>query len=304
MTRVELCRLAGLDQAKKIVLYAPASNMCHSAIPIIWTRIRELASTDTYLLIKLDSDACQEYKLAHRRIAGENRNIRYIDDIDITPYLHLADVMVADVSEAFLEFALLDKPVVLFNNPNRREDPDYRPEDVAYAWRDIGIQVTTFSGIKTAVTRCFENPDELSENRRYYREKMGIRLDGNASGRVVEQMRRLLEGEKAIHQERSESVSEDIYADSGVDETIKSRIHGLATEIGTIIPHETEACRCRRIEAEAHLGQSKHFLGRGNAAKAVEEARKAIEKYPSCSAARYIVDQLRPQSVETTDETG
>ncbi len=69
---------------------------------------------------------------------------------------------------------------------------------------------------------------------------MGIRLDGNSSGRVVEQMWRLLDGGKATHQGRTESVSEDIHADSDVDKTTRARIHELVMEIGTIMPNETD----------------------------------------------------------------
>lgn len=193
-SREQLCRAAGLDPSRKIVLYAPTFNVELSAIPYLWTRIRELATPDRYLLIKLHSSTIPEFGEAHLKLASLQENIRFITDPDITYYMRMADVMVSDVSSAWMEFALLDKPVVLFNNPNRTEYVNYDPRDIEYAWRDMGIQVSTMEETKEAVSRSLANPDEFSPVRGDYRDKLGLPLDGRASGRVVRLMRNLIEG--------------------------------------------------------------------------------------------------------------
>ncbi len=193
-SRDELCRMIGLDPAKKIILYAPTFNISLSTIPVIWTRIKELATPDTCLLMKFHGSTLPEFVDAHVVLTEQNPNIYLISDLDITPYLQVADVMVSDVSSAFLEFVLLDKPVVLFNNPNIKEYINYDPRDVEYTWRDVGVQVTSLEGMKRAVARSLEKPEELSQRRHYYIEKMGIKLDGNASKRVRELTWELIDG--------------------------------------------------------------------------------------------------------------
>jgi len=204
-SRDELCRRAGLDPSRKIILYAPTFNMALSAIPILWTRIRELASPDRYLLIKLHGSALPEFIEGHQELAAQSDNIRFVADPDITLYLQMADVMVSDVSSASLEFALLDKPVVLFNNPNKREYRNYDPRDIEYAWRDIGIQASSLEETRRAVDRSLEHPEELAPRRHHYIEKLGIRLDGRASKRVAGLMWELLENHPKTH--RNETVT-------------------------------------------------------------------------------------------------
>jgi len=44
----------------------------------------------------------------------EGENLRFIEDADIIPYLHAADIMISDTSSVVAEFLLLDKPVITF----------------------------------------------------------------------------------------------------------------------------------------------------------------------------------------------
>jgi hypothetical protein len=195
LDRDELFRVNNLDPSKKLILFAPTFNIALSSIPILWTRIKELATPDTYLMIKLHGSTIPELTSGYMQIAAENpNNILFVGDLDITPCLALADVMLSDVSSAFMEFALLDKPVVLFNNPNQAEYVNYDPNDIEYKWRDIGIQVNSLEGVKRAINKSLEHPEQLSERRQYYINKLGINLDGRASERVAQMMWELLDG--------------------------------------------------------------------------------------------------------------
>jgi len=249
-SRDELCRQAGLDPTRKIILYAPTFNIALSTIPIIWTRIKELSDPNTYLLIKFHGSTLPEFVDAHETMTQENPNIRLVADLDITPYLQIADVMVSDVSSAYIEFALLDKPVVLFNNPNLKEYMNYDPRDIEYAWRDIGIQVTSLEGMKKAVVRSLEHPEELSEKRQYYRDKLGVKCDGKASQRAVEMMWELLDGrieKRLLHPPENISVAltGNVNDSQSVIRTVNdiSSVGGINADIYLLSPEITPDIR-------------------------------------------------------------
>ncbi len=189
-----LMRRLRLDPAKKVVLYAPTFNPELSAIPILWTRVRALADDDTYLLIKLHPSTPPEFSEAHLRLADNHPNILFIADLDLVPYMQMADVMLSDVSSAFMEFILLDKPVVLFNNPNVGEYPNYDPRDIEYAWRDVGVEASTFGEVVAAVRHCLAHPGEKAERRRRAAEQLLVARDGRSSQRIVQAVRDLLAG--------------------------------------------------------------------------------------------------------------
>ena len=232
-SRDELCRMIGLDPAKKIILYAPTFNISLSTIPVIWTRIKELATPDTCLLMKFHGSTLPEFVDAHEELTEQNPNIYLISDLDITPYLQIADVMVSDVSSAFMEFILLDKPVVLFNNPNIKEYINYDPRDVEYTWRDVGVQVTSLEGMKRAVAHSLEKPEELSQRRHYYVEKMGIKLDGNASKRVLELTWELIDGrieQRRLH--KREKVTVVLTGEYASTEIVTESVTELSKDCG------------------------------------------------------------------------
>ena len=192
--REELFGIAGLDPAKRTVLYAPTFNMELSAIPILWTGIRRIADESTYLLIKLHGSTPSEFKRIHRSLASEHPNIRYIEDADIGPHMAMADVMVSDVSSAFMEFIALDKPVVLFDNPNITEYRNYDPRDIEYSWRDVGIRAATLDEVIRGVRRSLADPGEFSDRRRFYAGPLLADREGNAAANVVTAIEELLRG--------------------------------------------------------------------------------------------------------------
>jgi glycosyltransferase involved in cell wall biosynthesis len=193
-SREELMRSLNLDPAKRTILFAPTFNMTLSSIPILWMRVAELADENTYLLIKLHSSSLPEFKSAYRELAEKHKNVIYAEDPDITNLLRLADVMLSDVSSVFMEFMALDKPVVLFDNPNQSTYRHYDPRDIEYAWRDVGVRASTLDEVKEGVRRGFENPGEFSEKRRAYAEQLLANRDGSAAGNVIQAIHDLLDG--------------------------------------------------------------------------------------------------------------
>ncbi|MCB2212046.1 glycosyltransferase [bacterium] len=193
-SREELLRRYKVDPSKRVVLFAPTFNMALSSIPILWMRVAELVDDDTVLMIKLHSSSLPEFKASYKELSEAVPNIIYSDDPDITNLLRVADVMVTDVSSVMMEFMALDKPVVLFDNPNQYTYRHYDPRDIEYAWRDVGIRASTLDEVKAAIRRSFANPGEFHEQRQRYGEQILADRQGGAAANVVTAIRNLLAG--------------------------------------------------------------------------------------------------------------
>lgn len=177
----------GLLADRKYILFAPTFNDELSAIPHLGERIAEVLPDDnTFLLIKLHGSTKAEYKSMYRALPSKDKRVIYADELDITPFLALADVMISDVSSAMFEFAALDKPVVLFDSPDWTQYANYHPDDIEFTWRDFALRAKNLGEMKSAVARSLEFPKELSDLRMKYCDKiLANRQGGNAAERIV-----------------------------------------------------------------------------------------------------------------------
>ena len=174
----------GIDPEKKVILFAPTFNYELSAVPVVTDSVRKWVDGETHLIIKLHGMSPPEWLELYRLIAQENPRISLMENLDLTPYLVAADVMVSDVSSAFMEFMALDKPVVLINNPLRTRFIGFDPRDIEYAWRDVGIEVDSAEQLPEAIKRCLANPEEKSAERKIYGPRLIGPTDGQASARI------------------------------------------------------------------------------------------------------------------------
>jgi CDP-glycerol glycerophosphotransferase (TagB/SpsB family) len=103
------------QQDLKTVLYAPTFSPSLTSAPALFETIKMLSSASHYQwLLKFHPKMDKIWVDRYRRIQSPYLHI--IDDAAIAPVLKAADVMVSDTSSVITEFALLDKPIVTFNN--------------------------------------------------------------------------------------------------------------------------------------------------------------------------------------------
>lgn len=181
-TRAEFCARMGIDPDKRIVLFAPTYNPELSAMHCVAEGIRKVADNDTVLLIKLHNMSDPHWKDLYGRIASAHPNIHYLGDTDYSGMMHAADLMISDVSSIFIEFLLLDKPAILFNNPRIKEFPYYQPEDIEYKTRDAAVQVASLDELLKAVRSELAHPEKRSAIRQRY----AMALDHGRDGRSAE----------------------------------------------------------------------------------------------------------------------
>jgi CDP-glycerol glycerophosphotransferase (TagB/SpsB family)/glycosyltransferase involved in cell wall biosynthesis len=187
INRASVLKQFGLPEDYRYVLFAPTFNDELSAIPFVQDRIGQvLPDGKTLLIIKLHPSTKPEYKDMYRALPSRDKRVIFADELDITPFLALCDVMISDVSSAMMEFAALDKPIILFNNPNWTSYANYNPADIEFQWRDIGVQVANLDEMKEAVALCLQDPGLHADKRKKYTDLLfANKRDGSAAERIV-----------------------------------------------------------------------------------------------------------------------
>jgi hypothetical protein len=161
--------LFNIPEHKKVILYAPTfSDKMHSASELL-PAIPSLVRDDEVWLMKFHEFMPEDVVSNMRE--KEFEWLRIIDHYDITPYLHIADVLVSDTSSVVYEFMVLDKPVITFRTLSRH---------------DKGINIEEASDLRTAIDRSLENPSEFRHLRQKHLSEVNPYLDGQISARVFQ----------------------------------------------------------------------------------------------------------------------
>lgn len=186
-SRERFCSEHGIPPDEKIILFAPTYNEELSAIPCVKTRVGELASPGVHLVIKLHGMTDQRWVRIYRDLAASRPNIHFLPvSHDLTRAMAAADIMISDVSSAFVEFMLLDRPIVLFENPRFREFVHYDPEDIEYQVRDACALTRSWDELRAEVRHALAHPEALSAVRTAYAHKLCSGRDGRSVERAAQ----------------------------------------------------------------------------------------------------------------------
>ena len=187
----------GLDPSKKTIVYAP--TFYPSSIERFPKNFPEdfneynILIKPHYFSISKDKYKKQRDLLKHWS-NYDNVYLAKVDDYSLIPFMATANLLISDASSAIIEFAALDKPVIWCNflklrwnyrgifsyRFKKRMDEDYKE------YSKIAVKTDSYEELKTTVKDQIMHPDQLSENRRNYSEKMVGRLDGKASNRIID----------------------------------------------------------------------------------------------------------------------
>jgi len=164
--RGELVKNIPVD--KKIILFAPTHSRKMESASELMEIIPEIIRDDEFWLIKfhelMDKDVVNEFK---QKLGP---NVHFIEDYDITPYLHAADLLISDTSSVFYEFMLLDKPVISYKTQSRL---------------DKGLNITDPSILQDAIDWSLQNPGNHREQRKKHIQEINPHLDGKISKRLI-----------------------------------------------------------------------------------------------------------------------
>lgn len=202
--RFEFCRHHDINPENRIILFAPTYNEELSSIPWIQEEIACLAEAGNTVLIKLHNMTDPQWMDMYQKLARDNENIFYLEDADYSGMMHASDVMVSDVSSMFIEFMLMDKPVVLFNSPHAHKYPCLRDDDIEYQVRDAVQEAENLPDLFSEVDRALADPDRLSTARHKYIDRLDYGRDGKSAQRAGEAMITMLDFSSSFFSGRRE----------------------------------------------------------------------------------------------------
>jgi CDP-glycerol glycerophosphotransferase (TagB/SpsB family) len=197
--RSQLCLKYGLNPEKPVILFAPSwggKQNKHSGIH----NAKHLTSLENLLIVPHSAD----YPLA------KNYGAVKPGDGNINQFLHLADVVISDISSVLAEASIINKPVVQLILPaypgcfpevesrksgtwvskdilakEQQTDRSARPFKIPYIDEDwIMGHTATSSELETAIRDALTNPQQFAEQRKYWAEQSCWKADGNSSSRI------------------------------------------------------------------------------------------------------------------------
>ncbi|MBC8216253.1 MAG: CDP-glycerol glycerophosphotransferase family protein [Candidatus Marinimicrobia bacterium] len=175
-SRRQITERFDLDPKKPIVLYAPTFPPKYTSASDLLPVFSKLKNVPYQFLVKfhtlLDVNIQQQYR------ALKNQNINVVEEINILPYLQIADVLITDTSSVAYEYLVLNKPIITYR---------------AIARKDKGINIHSADDLQGAIERSLANPGEYSQNRQRYLEEIHPYIDGKSASRVIGTIENILE---------------------------------------------------------------------------------------------------------------
>ncbi|MCB2213461.1 CDP-glycerol glycerophosphotransferase family protein [bacterium] len=175
-----------IEPQQKAILYAPTWNPELSSAPLLWTRVRTLATPERVLILRPHPYLPDEYQQACAELEKGDANIRVAREPDLQPYLHVADAVVSDLSSVAWEAAVLDKPVIRFDTPNHREYTRFDDTDPEYKLANIGPLVRTLDELREAVDQELAEPQQGADLRRTVRDQLLADTQGTTCARILQ----------------------------------------------------------------------------------------------------------------------
>ncbi len=174
----------GLDREKPTVIFTATWDRSGMSAIDQWIGLLPELSKTYHILVTVHPWMSFRYV----RILQKMREIHFIQDPDILPYLLLSDCLVGDTSSIIAEFCALDKPIVTFRVP---VGPRSLPE-IEQLLEEISIRIDRSSELGNAIQHALDSPNE----KRLFRQKAALKmfgpLDGKAGLRAGEIIRQWL----------------------------------------------------------------------------------------------------------------
>jgi len=114
--------------------------------------------------------------LKDKFLKSQRHNIKIIQDTDVTPWLHQADVMISDTSSVVYEFMALKKPVITYRTKNLQEK---------------ALDIQHPGELRPALDLLFEQPLWEFGRRNQVLLSVNPYLDGKVSERIIDSLQKL-----------------------------------------------------------------------------------------------------------------
>ncbi|OQX94800.1 hypothetical protein B6I21_08735 [candidate division KSB1 bacterium 4572_119] len=168
---------AGANQKKRTVIFTATWDSSGMSAIEKWINFLPVLSQDYNILVTVHPWTSQKYK----QKLSAMKQIYFIQDYDVLPFLAIADIMVGDTSSIIAEFCALDKPIITFKvNQTDRTLPE-----ITQLLKSISYRVEESYQLKEAIAYCLKNPREKQRERQSAAKLMFDKLDGKAGQRAA-----------------------------------------------------------------------------------------------------------------------
>ncbi|MDP8203655.1 MAG: CDP-glycerol glycerophosphotransferase family protein [Candidatus Tenebribacter mawsonii] len=169
----ELREKLNIPKDKSVVLFAPTHSKRMQSAESLLPLIPKIIKEDEIWFLKF-------HELMNKEIRDSilsTKNIKLITDYDITPYLHLADILITDTSSVAYEFMVLDKPVITYRTQSRKNK---------------GIDIAQPSMLREAIDRSLLDSMEYQQNRINHLKEINPRTDGKISENLISTLEKII----------------------------------------------------------------------------------------------------------------
>ncbi len=132
----------GLDPSKRTVLFAPTYNSELTALDGLASAWPRLDADRDQVIFKLHGVTEPAQVARYRAIAASLPHACLVDG-SLARYMLASDVIVSDVSSAYVEGLVTGKPLVVYDNPAMEGYPLFNRKDIEYRVRDAAYRVAS-----------------------------------------------------------------------------------------------------------------------------------------------------------------
>ena len=172
------------DSKKSTLIFTTTWDVANLSVIEKWINQLNELSIKYNILVTVHTWTKEKYK----QILRSNKNIVFIEEMDVTKYLMIADILIGDYSSIIGEFCALNKPIITFKVPNS----DRTIPEIQSMLARISTQITSFDELPNAIENCIKNPSLNAANRIEANKIMFYALDGLAGKRAADLIKKYL----------------------------------------------------------------------------------------------------------------
>jgi CDP-glycerol glycerophosphotransferase (TagB/SpsB family) len=167
---------------RPIILFSSTFSPRMTKAPALFETIKELSKNTKWLWQvtfhpKMDKKIVEQYK------SIQHDNLQFIETDNLIPYMKNADLMLADFSSMLIDFILLNKPVVTFQNHNKL---------------NYIININDTKELESAIKKGLSRPDYLMKEISKFSSFTHPYTDGKSSLRVLDAIEDKLNSKKKL----------------------------------------------------------------------------------------------------------
>lgn len=191
--RQDLLSSLGLDPAKRTILFAPTFNPELTALDGLEPVWSALDGSRDQVLFKLHGATDAAVVARYRALATTLPHARMIEHLSLSTLMLASDVIISDVSSAYVEGLVTGRPLIVYNNPAMTTYPRFNRQDIEYRVRDAAYQVRDVAECLSRL-EALRSEDPLAAKRERYGRQLFPPLDGGNSARVAGEVAAVADG--------------------------------------------------------------------------------------------------------------